>query len=81
VASASRLRVYVPKESCLITFLLSGINAPRTARIGPNGQQIGSDEPFAVQAMNFTRYKCLQHDVIFFSQFVLYFNIIGSNRG
>uniref|UniRef100_A0A914M2H7 Staphylococcal nuclease domain-containing protein n=1 Tax=Meloidogyne incognita TaxID=6306 RepID=A0A914M2H7_MELIC len=63
VASASRLRVYVPKESCLITFLLSGINAPRTARIGPNGQQIGSDEPFAVQAMNFTRYKCLQHDV------------------
>ncbi|CAK5030294.1 unnamed protein product [Meloidogyne enterolobii] len=63
VASASRLRVYVPKESCLITFLLSGINAPRTARIGPNGQQIGSDEPFALQAMNFTRYKCLQHDV------------------
>ncbi|KAF7640355.1 Nuclease domain-containing protein [Meloidogyne graminicola] len=63
VASASRLRVYVSKESCLITFLLSGINAPRTARIGPNGQQIGTDEPFALEAMNFTRYKCLQHDV------------------
>ena len=63
VASASRLRVYVPKESCLITFLLSGINAPRTARVGPNGKQMGTDEPYAEEAMKFTRYNCLQRDV------------------
>lgn len=63
VASASRLRVYVPKESCLITFLLSGIDAPRTARIGPNGKPIGMDDPFAEEAMKFTRYNCLQREV------------------
>ncbi|KAL3102323.1 hypothetical protein niasHS_003732 [Heterodera schachtii] len=63
VASASRLRVYVPKESCLITFLLSGINAPRTARIGADGRSIGQDEPCAEGAVKFTRQMALQRDV------------------
>uniref|UniRef100_A0A914I7I6 Staphylococcal nuclease domain-containing protein n=1 Tax=Globodera rostochiensis TaxID=31243 RepID=A0A914I7I6_GLORO len=63
VASASRLRVYVPKESCLITFLLSGINAPRTARTGGDGRMIGQDEMCADDALKFTRLKALQRDV------------------
>lgn len=63
VASASRLRVYVPKEACIITFLLSGINAPRTARISADGKLIGHGEPCSEEALKFTRLKALQRDV------------------
>ncbi|KAI1727653.1 hypothetical protein Ddc_04968 [Ditylenchus destructor] len=63
VASGSRLRVYVPKETCLITFLLGGISCPRPARVGPGGKMQGESEPFADEALNFTKSKCLQQDV------------------
>ena len=29
VASGSRFRVYIPRETCVITFLLSGVSCPR----------------------------------------------------
>ncbi|VDK43460.1 unnamed protein product [Anisakis simplex] len=63
IASGSRVRLYVPKETCLITFLLSGINCPRGARMGPGGKMIGESEPFADEAAKFTRSKVLQHEV------------------
>uniref|UniRef100_A0A915AJY5 Staphylococcal nuclease domain-containing protein 1 n=1 Tax=Parascaris univalens TaxID=6257 RepID=A0A915AJY5_PARUN len=63
IASGSRMRLYVPKETCLITFLLSGISCPRGARIGPGGRLIGESEPFAEEAAKFTRSKVLQHEV------------------
>ncbi|TMS34836.1 hypothetical protein L596_002347 [Steinernema carpocapsae] len=63
VSSGSRCRVYVPKETCIITFLLGGITCPRTARPGPGGKLIGESEPYAEEAMKFTRSKCLQHEV------------------
>lgn len=65
VASASRFRIYVPKESCIITFLLGGIICPRYARIGPGGKSIGESEPFAEKAYQFSKLRCLQHDVNF----------------
>lgn len=63
VSSGSRLRVYVPKETCLITFLLAGIQCPRGARLGPGGKPIGESEPFADEALKFTRSRALQHEV------------------
>lgn len=66
VASASRFRIYIPKESCIILFLLGGISCPRYARIGPGGKPIGESEPFADDAYRFSKSKCLQQDVIFF---------------
>lgn len=63
VTSGSRVRLYVPKETCLITFLLSGINCPRGARIGPGGKPIGESEPFADEAAKFTRSRVLQREV------------------
>jgi len=63
VASGSRLRVFIPKESCLVTFLLAGINcqkAPRPA--GPSGKMVEGD-PFGEEALNFTKEKCLQREV------------------
>lgn len=55
--------MYVPKESVIITFLLGGISAPRGARIGPGGKQIGENEPFADEALKFTKKNTLQRDV------------------
>uniref|UniRef100_A0A915CT61 Staphylococcal nuclease domain-containing protein 1 n=1 Tax=Ditylenchus dipsaci TaxID=166011 RepID=A0A915CT61_9BILA len=63
VSSGSRMRVYVPKETCLITFLLAGISCPRGARIGPGGKLIGESDPGADEALAFTKSKCLQHEV------------------
>lgn len=63
ISSGSRMRVYIPKETCIITFLLGGINCPKSARHGPGGVVTGVDEPFAQEAANFTRRLILQHEV------------------
>ncbi|KAJ2954463.1 hypothetical protein O0L34_g2739 [Tuta absoluta] len=64
VASGSRMRVYIPKESVVITFLLAGISCPRGARpaVGGGGGMQNA-EPFGEEALQFTKEKCLQHDV------------------
>ncbi|XP_028162174.1 staphylococcal nuclease domain-containing protein 1 [Ostrinia nubilalis] len=64
VASGSRMRLYIPKESVLVTFLLAGINCPRGSRPGVGGGPMQAAEPFGEEALAFTKEKCLQHDVI-----------------
>ncbi|XP_072045647.1 staphylococcal nuclease domain-containing protein 1-like [Amphiura filiformis] len=61
VASGSRLRLYLPKETCLVTFLLAGITCPRMARTGPGGP--GDTEPYADEALQYTKELCLQREV------------------
>lgn len=63
VASGSRLRLYVPKETCIITFLLGGISCPRGARPNPGGVGTIEAEAFADEALNFTKKKVLQREV------------------
>ena len=63
VASGSRVRLYIPRETCLITFLLSGISCPRGARPLPNnGGEIPGD-PFGKEALVFTKELTLQREV------------------
>lgn len=62
VASGSRLRLYIPKETCLITLLLSGIDCPRGARSGPGGVSQPADE-YGDEALTFTRDLVLQREV------------------
>ena len=38
VFSGSRLKLFVPKETCLITFLIGGIECPRTERPRRDGK-------------------------------------------
>ncbi|XP_071476921.1 staphylococcal nuclease domain-containing protein 1-like [Diadema antillarum] len=61
VASGSRLRLFLPKDTCLITFLLAGISCPRMARTGPGGPTQG--EPFGDEALQYTKETCLQREV------------------
>uniref|UniRef100_A0A674CQC3 Staphylococcal nuclease domain-containing protein n=1 Tax=Salmo trutta TaxID=8032 RepID=A0A674CQC3_SALTR len=61
VFSGSRLKLYMPKETCLITFLLAGIECPRGSRNMPGGMQVA--EPFSDEAMAFTKELVLQREV------------------
>ena len=58
VKSSSRFTVLVPRESAKLTFVLSGIRAPRSAR-NPNEKS----EPFGQEAHDFANRRCLQRDV------------------
>lgn len=63
VTSGSRVRLYIPKASVIVTFLLAGINCPRGARPSISGGAMQDAEPFGEEALKFTKEKCLQHDV------------------
>jgi staphylococcal nuclease domain-containing protein 1 len=58
VANGSRLFVWVPKENCRLTFVLSGVRAPRVGRTPQD-----KSEPYGQEALDFVSEKCLQHDV------------------
>ncbi|KAF2350110.1 Staphylococcal nuclease (SNase-like) OB-fold [Trinorchestia longiramus] len=64
VASGSRLRVYIPRQTCLVTLLLAGITCPRASRMAPGGVGGTLDaEPYGNEALNFTRSQVLQREV------------------
>lgn len=58
VKSASRFTILIPRENAKLTFVLSGIRAPRSAR-NPNEKA----EPFGQEAHDFANRRCLQRDV------------------
>ncbi|KAL8920685.1 MAG: hypothetical protein Q9172_004399 [Xanthocarpia lactea] len=58
VKSASRFTVLIPRENGKLTFVLSCIRAPRSART-PNEKA----EPFGQEAHDFANRRCLQRDV------------------
>lgn len=58
VKSAARFTVLVPRENAKLTFVLSGIRAPRSARNpGENS------EPFGQEAHDLANRRCMQRDV------------------
>ncbi|KAK6532760.1 hypothetical protein TWF281_006937 [Arthrobotrys megalospora] len=58
IASGSRFKLLIPKENVRLTFVLSGIRAPRTAR-NPSEKS----EPFGPEALEFTSRRAHQRDV------------------
>jgi len=58
VKSASRFTVLVPRENAKLTFVLSGIRAPRSAR-----NDTDQGEPFGKEAHEFANRRCQQRDV------------------
>lgn len=63
VASGSRFRIYCPKDSCLVTFLLAGISCPRSSRPALSGVPAQEGEPYGDDALQFSRERILQRDV------------------
>ena len=62
VASGSRFRVYIPRETCVITFLLAGIQCPRAGRVMPGGVTVEA-EPYGNEAMAYVKELVLQREV------------------
>jgi len=62
-ASGSRFRLYLAKETCLLTFLLAGISCPRMKAFTPNGAQISEEEPMGQEAFRFSKELALQREV------------------
>ncbi|MCJ1470211.1 hypothetical protein MMC07_008856 [Pseudocyphellaria aurata] len=58
VKSGSRFTILIPRESARLTFVLSGIRAPRSAR-NPSEKA----EPFGQEAHDFANRRCMQRDV------------------
>lgn len=58
VRSASRFVVLVPRDNAKLTFVLSGIRAPKSAR---NAEE--KSEPFGQEAHDLANRNCLQRDV------------------
>lgn len=55
IASGSRFRVYIPKDSCLVTFLLGGITCPRSSRPSVNGAPAQEAQPYGDEALSYVR--------------------------
>lgn len=58
VKAGSRFTVLIPRENAKLTFVLSGIRAPKTARNAAD-----KSEPFGQEAADFANKRCLQRDV------------------
>lgn len=62
VTSGSRLKLFLPKEDYIITFVLAGIRTPRCQRTLPGGGVVKADE-YGEKALAFTKEHCFQRDV------------------
>merc|ERR1712241_1375281 len=62
IASASRYRLYIPRETCVITFLLSGVSCPRGDRTMPGGV-FQEGDPFGNEATAFIKEQIMQKEV------------------
>ena len=58
VINGARFKLLIPREYCVVSFVLSGVRCPQPPR-GPESP----GEEFGIDALNFTRDNCLQHDV------------------
>lgn len=63
VSSGSRFKLYLPKETCLCTFLLSGIDCPRLGRPATGTTPAQPSDEYAEEAFLYSKSHCLQHEV------------------
>lgn len=63
VASGSRFRMYIPKDSCIVTFLLGGISCPRSSRPALGGAPAQEGEAYGDEALAFSKERILHRDV------------------
>ncbi|KAL8424541.1 hypothetical protein Efla_005647 [Eimeria flavescens] len=67
VFNAARFRLRVPSQKLNLSFALSGIKCPQTARAAasfPGGPKERQGEPFGAEALRFARCRVLQREVI-----------------
>ncbi|RLN70215.1 hypothetical protein BBJ29_001732 [Phytophthora kernoviae] len=64
VYSATRVKLFVPKENCLLNFVVAGIKCPQPARHGAQGVVVQPAELLGEEAKLFTKRNVMQHEVM-----------------
>jgi len=62
VASGSRFRVFIPRETCVLTFLLGGISCVRSTRTMPSGD-VQKGEPYGDECLLHVKEMTMQREV------------------
>lgn len=63
VYSGTRVKLFVPKENCMVNFVIAGIKCPQPTRYGGQGVVTAQAEPFGEQAKLYTKRTILQRTV------------------
>lgn len=64
VYSGSRVKLFIPKENCVLNFVIAGIKVPQPARYGAMGVVTAPAEPLGEVSKLFTKRAVMQRDVI-----------------
>lgn len=62
VASGSRFRLYLPKDTCLVNFLLAGVSCPRAGQTLRSGESV-LGEPWGDEGLTYSKELILQREV------------------
>lgn len=64
IYSGTRVKLFIPKENCMINFVVAGIKCPQPTRFGGQGVVTAPAEPFGEEAKMFTKRTIMQRNVI-----------------
>lgn len=64
IYSGTRVKLFIPKENCMINFVVAGIKCPQPTRFGGQGVISAPAEPFGEDAKMFTKRSIMQRNVI-----------------
>uniref|UniRef100_K3X0E8 Uncharacterized protein n=1 Tax=Globisporangium ultimum (strain ATCC 200006 / CBS 805.95 / DAOM BR144) TaxID=431595 RepID=K3X0E8_GLOUD len=64
IYSGTRVKLFVPKENCMINFVVAGIKCPQPTRFGGQGVIAAAAEPFGEESKMFTKRTIMQRNVI-----------------
>ncbi|DBA04877.1 TPA: hypothetical protein N0F65_006879 [Lagenidium giganteum] len=64
IYSGTRVKLFIPKENCMINFVVAGIKCPQPTRYGGQGVVSAAAEPFGEDSKMFTKRSIMQRNVI-----------------
>lgn len=64
IYSGTRVKLFIPKENCMINFVIAGIKCPQPTRFGGQGVIAAPAEPFGEESKMFTKRSIMQRNVI-----------------
>ncbi|TMW64988.1 hypothetical protein Poli38472_009155 [Pythium oligandrum] len=63
VYSGTRVKLFIPKENCMVNFVVAGIKCPQPARYSGAGVVSAPAEPFGEESKLFTKRSIMQRNV------------------
>ncbi|KAJ0393787.1 hypothetical protein P43SY_008224 [Pythium insidiosum] len=64
VYSGTRVKLFIPKENCMVNFVVAGIKCPQPARYAGAGVVSSPAEPFGEESKLFTKRSIMQRNVV-----------------